>query len=638
MNITISSNGTMQLTHENITWSAYPGLNEKHLHPLSLEVQSAADGGGQVVYQLEQGKVTLKAEPDGQGGWKLNTTLEGLSGKCHWFHPLFDIDMLETTGAYRLGFGFGGPSGYLNPQQIKELKEPFHSFGMFGAQYGNGYVMISSDRHDAYLNRYDIVASNREDAGLLLSAGFRVEHKQEDRIELPTLYLTFSSTLEAGLEEATARIAETMGARTHREPAYHWCSWYAEYHNFSQTHLEEFMPAFKELEIPLEFIQIDAGYCESSGDWLEPNAEWPLGLEGAFRTIKENGFKPAIWVGPYMVGNRSRIFKEHPDWLLRFNDGKLLTPWRYYDEWKMMGKPDEEYYVLDTSHPEAMDYVRTVFRTMKAWGAEMYKTDFIFWGVEDSTKVKRHTPGKTSIEYVTDMLHIIREEIGEESYWLACIAPFMPFVGLADGMRTAYDVGATWNPVGTGNLIREVPASNHMNHVLWQNDPDVMMLREYYMNLKPNEIEALALFQAVSGGAIVGSDALHRIAQERRDLFAFVRPMSKRTPSTPYLDRPRKHIVFTHEDQVTGRGMLYFFNAGDEAVTELYDLKELLGSDKASWWCWNNNERSEESVKELAVPLPPHSCRLYYTSTAGEMFPDKVTNIWEWIEHKEINS
>ena len=44
------------------------------------------------------------------------------------------------------------------------------------------------------------------------------------------------------------------------------------------------------------------------------------------------------------------------------------------------------------------------------------------------------------MEYVRDVLDMIREEIGEESFWLGCIAPYAPFIGLADAMRIAADV------------------------------------------------------------------------------------------------------------------------------------------------------------------------------------------------------
>ena len=41
------------------------------------------------------------------------------------------------------------------------------------------------------------------------------------------------------------------------------------------------------------------------------------GLKGAADAIKAAGYEPGIWIGPFMVGEESKLFKEHPDWMLR---------------------------------------------------------------------------------------------------------------------------------------------------------------------------------------------------------------------------------------------------------------------------------------------------------------------------------
>ena len=41
---------------------------------------------------------------------------------------------------------------------------------------------------------------------------------------------------------------------------------------------------------------------------------------------------------------------------------------------------------------EDMAYIVDVFRTLRSWGYTLYKTDFLVWGMQDSAKVKRHTP------------------------------------------------------------------------------------------------------------------------------------------------------------------------------------------------------------------------------------------------------
>ena len=71
----------------------------------------------------------------------------------------------------------------------------------------------------------------------------------------------------------------------------------------------------------------------------------------------------------------------------------------YYGEDWLWGTMIEEIYTFDTSNPEAMEYLRQVFRALKKMGISFSKTDFMLYGAESSDNVKRHTPGKTSIEY-----------------------------------------------------------------------------------------------------------------------------------------------------------------------------------------------------------------------------------------------
>ena len=82
-----------------------------------------------------------------------------------------------------------------------------------------------------------------------------------------------------------------------------------------------------------------------------------------------------------MVGNRSRLFAEHPDWVVKDRrTGAPLAPMTFYGEFRWH-KRSEEYYVLDVTHPEAEAYIREVFRTWaRDWGCAYFKTDFMHLG------------------------------------------------------------------------------------------------------------------------------------------------------------------------------------------------------------------------------------------------------------------
>ena len=69
-------------------------------------------------------------------------------------------------------------------------------------------------------------------------------------------------------------------------------------------------------------FQIDDGWQQGTGDW-EPNDKFPSGMDFLSEKIKATGRKAGLWLAPLTVGTSSRIYREHPDWLLRDLDGKI---------------------------------------------------------------------------------------------------------------------------------------------------------------------------------------------------------------------------------------------------------------------------------------------------------------------------
>jgi alpha-galactosidase len=630
--VKVNKNGSFDInTAELELKGCFPGIDGHSIMPLKVQLTNNKSSY-ELKYELEKGIITLKIEHR-NCEVKIYTKLSGFDSMPHWFFPIFEGSLKQAEGLYRQGFGFCGPSGYVDISDFESKNDKIESYGLIALKGSKNFLFMKTDSHKRFIQRYQVHTDTCDSEVKRISGGFCLECIPENEIELPVFHIYSNDLLSVGLKEAALSISETMDARMVQEPAFHWCSWYYMYYNFSQWDLKEYVESFSALspQFPLKYIQIDAGYFPSCGDWLETNSRWPDGMKNAFDTIKHHGYKPAIWIGPFMVGNRSKLYEQHPDWILLYNDGKPVTPWKFYGEERVWGYKDEEYYVLDTSHPDAMEYIRKVFRTLKGWGAELFKTDFMLWGIQDSTKVKRYIPGKTSVEYFRDFLEAVREEIGQDAYWLGCIAPFLPFIGYADGMRIAGDVGAQWNGKGFGpeNMIQEVVGDNYFNNIYWQNDPDAILLRNFYTHLEDKEIESLALFQAISGGAVYTSDPLHQISEEGLKMLSFIKPSERRTPFIPYLDQKRGELVFVHELGKEGRYLMFFFNPTEQDITEQYCIEELTGQEKIYLRLFNTQVYSDEMKKDILVRIPSHGCRLYFGSTE-EVLDWEIKNLWEW--------
>ena len=586
----------------------YPAIDGVPVRPLRAEA-----GQRRARYELDGGALEIYIEEE-QDLLALHCRVEGLQN-AHDIMPIANACIEGCDRGFAQGLGMGGPSGFF---KLDDTEHTSHSMLAVGREYGCIAIYARAQHR---LHNVSCVKGNR------LSVGFDTECVPLDEDELPVLYIrsgrSYSDVMRAGAKE----ISETMHARPVTKPAFHWCSWYYLYHTLDQKTLEEYLEGFSQYRdiAPFSHIQIDAGYFPSCGDWLDRYERFPQGLKHAADTIRAAGYEPGIWIGPFMVGDNSRLYREHPDWMLRTVDGGHVHPWIQYNEPKPWGYRDSDYFVLDTSHPDAMNYLRQVFTTLREWGYTLFKTDFLNWGLQDSSKVVRHTPGKTSFEYLRDVMRMIRECIGEDSRWLGCIAPFMPAVGFVDMMRISGDISARWEESGFGpdNMLQELYADQYFNNVYWQNDPDAILIRDFHTHLTAPQVEALSLMEAMSGGTVYTSAPIHLISDDRRQLLNFIRPNKLQNAEYPFWSEMREEICVIQRLQK--RSLIYFFNETNRTIIKPYDWKALLG-DGVKYLRKYHGECVP--VEEIPfVTIPPRSGILYF-ATAEPLEADPA-NLWE---------
>lgn len=631
--IRIKSKGRMLLE------DLYPGMDGSEVHPIRVTVTEQ-----KILWELSEGSICLEIEQREENRICFRYRLDGWEELPHTFHYFYRAKT-NADGCYQAAEGMGGNTGYWTKEKIKSA-DIVMSYGLGALQFlgeEKAALLLYSEEQKHYENICETEAFKRafytdgsglrtEKETMICSYGLRTERMKRSAVLLPEFYIEYSETIESGLEKAAKKIGREMGARLAAPPAYHWCSWYYCYHNFDRVQLEEYLTGLEKMEEkpPIRYFQIDAGYFPSTGDWLECTERFPLGLQEAFERINQAGYLPGIWVGAFMVGNRSKLYRQHPDWILYDLDDKPVRPWITDNEPKPWGYQDEEYYILDTSHPDAMEYMRNVFTTLHDWGARMFKTDFMLWGLQDSSRVKRHTPGKTSVEYFREYLQMIREAIGEESYWLGCIAPFIPFVGYADGMRIGGDVGSSWNgEFGPQNMMQCLVGNNYINHNYYQIDPDAVMLREFQIRLDEREIHSLALLAAMSGSCIYTSDPLHLIKKDRQKLFLFLKPDIRRKANIPFLDEERKEMVFVQHGK--NSSLIFILNKSESVFKEAYTLQQLGIPTSYSVVRVMTGEQEGLWKQKLLVDIEPHDCRLYL-ATSDKNPTIHYENLWMNIQ------
>jgi len=250
-----------------------------------------------------------------------------------------------------------------------------------------------------------------------------------------------------------------------------WCSWYQYYGDVSADTVVANLAAMDERDVPVDVVQIDDGYASAPGDWLDHSSRFP-DLPALIGRIRDSGRRAGIWIAPLLVGHQSNLYCAHPDWVVAHYGGG--DPVWAGDVCR------QHCAALDVTHPGAADYLSQVLTTMRGWGIDYFKVDFMYAGGYEGRR-REHVTG---VEAYRHALGLIRQAIGPEPVLLACGAPILPSVGLVDAMRVGPDIASCYDPPD-GNLSMPAQRNAARNTVarawqhgrFWVNDPDCLMAR-----------------------------------------------------------------------------------------------------------------------------------------------------------------
>ncbi|MFA6716024.1 MAG: glycoside hydrolase family 36 protein [Victivallaceae bacterium] len=524
---------------------------------------------------------------------------------------------------------------------VKDLCNPCHNENKLD-YYSPYYSLLGSRKTGKYVFLgFLTFAGQHTEIRLKAVKGFKFESLKAvcqfcglpltpgDKIQTETLYVNAepagipSLMIEKYFDLIAARIDKS---KVNFKDIIGWATWDYYQDKISESDILENLDwlAARRNTIPVEYIQLDAGFSDCEGEWLTTNKKFPHGLKWLAAEIKSKGFKPGLWLCPFLAAPQSRVCREHPDWVIKTADGSPL---------EVAGYAVKTVYALDCSIPEVCDWIRELARTVTVdYGFEYIKLDGAN-GQGMSPLGILAASGVSTGKAMRNGLKAFKEGMKEGTFLLnACL--FGLSLGVADGMRIGDDVGGRWDGSkiakhhgerdsfnGPGEVLRAIAATlnhGHQHKKLWINDPDYLVVRQQGSNseLSYEEAQSWASVVSLSNGLVMLSDKLPELALERVKLLEKALPHYKHA-AVP-LDFFRKNVPSFYALKVENKSeewqVICIINVDYPAREREYilDFQEAgLAVDKEyhifDFW---RSEYKGVFSNCYKVSLPPHCCQL----------------------------
>ncbi len=296
-----------------------------------------------------------------------------------------------------------------------------------------------------------------------------------------------------------------------------WTSWYHYYTKISESIILENLNAFAEKQTPIDLFQIDDGYQTHIGDWLTTKPTFPNGMAGIAKQIHDKNYKAGLWLAPFICEKQSKIFRDHPDWILKDEAGQAVRA-GYNPLWSGW------FYVLDFYHQEVQKYLTSVFFTvLDKWNYDLVKLDFLYAVALAPPK------NKTRGQVMHEALRFLRNLVGNKLI-LGCGVPLGSAYGLVDYCRIGADVHTSWEH----KLLKWLRGRERVSTILslrntlsrWQldgraflNDPDVFILRAAKQKLNIRQQDTLLLINTLLGSVLFTSDYVGDYTDEQWERY-----------------------------------------------------------------------------------------------------------------------
>ena len=149
--------------------------------------------------------------------------------------------------------------------------------------------------------------------------------EENEEFQSPEVVMAYSNSGLNGISQTYHKLYRTRLVRgIWREKARPILinNWEATYFDFNEEKILKI--AEESSKLGIELFVLDDGWFgkrnddkSSLGDWFVNGEKLPSGIVGLSEKIEAMGMKFGLWFEPEMISKQSRLFEEHPDWLLQ---------------------------------------------------------------------------------------------------------------------------------------------------------------------------------------------------------------------------------------------------------------------------------------------------------------------------------
>lgn len=422
-----------------------------------------------------------------------------------------------------------------NPRFLGIEKSKFNPLGIWGAGdllwhkypekyglfYGYSYAYVRDNNNItlyASLSEragYTVLTFDTADNTLSIQKDLQGVSFSDEKLVLD--FVIIKDEYESAFDEYF-RLMNISKPRVSRKCGY--TTWYNYYTGVTQEIVNRDLKAISQLDMKIDIFQIDDGYERTVGDWLFWDKEkFPKGMKASADDIHRNDMLAGLWLAPFAATPKSKIFKEHKDWFVKNEKGKIS-----YSSQNWGG-----FYALDIYNEEVREYIRNVFDTvLNDWGYDMVKLDFLY------ACCQRPIHNKSRGEIMCEAMDFLRECCGDKII-LGCGVPLAPAFGKVDFCRIGADVGLSWNKkafsredVSTQFTLNNTIYRRHLDGRAWLNDPDVFLLRDNNIKMPLSQRKIIAKVNSLCGNLLFVSDDVSTYNDEQMKIF--IDTLSKNKP------------------------------------------------------------------------------------------------------------